>query len=342
MVPVVVLLLTASAAAAELKQKTVDGFERYVRAAESRMSAGLNDQQFLWIDRLPQQNAEARYTELRQGQVYVESLKALENGKLVEIPDGMVHHWIGIVFIPGATLEQTLSVLQNYDNHQKIYAPYVRRSKLLRRDGDDFHIFLQFYRKTVITAVLNVNFDVRYFPVDDARVSSRSYSTRIAEVEDVGEPTEREKPAGTGRGFLWRLCTYGRLLQRDGGVYFQLETIALSRRVPMGLGWLINPLVKRIPRESLAMLLNGTRKAVLSEMSSRVPAVDDAPGRSLPPKQINQFDNQDDHYEKFQNESSRSLKFVRERPIEFLGCMELLVDQALVIRHAHLSRSQPI
>ena len=267
-----VFLLGTFAAAAELKQKTIEGFERYVRATEDRMALG-NANSFLWIDQVQQQQADAHLLALRRGEVFIESLRTEEDGQSIEVPDGMVHHWIGIVFIPGATIEQTQAVLQDYDNHQKTYGPYVRRSKLIERDGDSFQIYLQFYRKTFITAALNANFDVRYVPVDDTRVTSRSYSTRIAEIENFGEPDEREKPVGTGRGFLWRLNTYGRLLERDGGVYFQLESIALTRRVPTGWGWLINPLVRRVPRESLSLLLNGTKKAVLANIEPKTTAV---------------------------------------------------------------------
>ena len=267
-----VLLLATLAAAAELKQKTIEGFERYVRATEARMARESADS-FLWTDRLAQQQAEAHLLALRRGGVFIESLKTEEDDKRIEVPDGMVHHWVGIVFIPGATIEQTLAVLQDYDNHQKTYGPYVRRSKLIQRDGDTFQIYLQFYRKTFITAALNANFDVRWVPVDEARVTSRSYSTRIAEIENFGQRDEREKPVGTGRGFLWRLNTYGRLLEQDGGVYFQLESVALTRRVPTGWGWLINPLVRRVPRESLSLLLNGTKKAVRANIEPKPPEV---------------------------------------------------------------------
>jgi hypothetical protein len=81
----------------------------------------------------------------------------------------------------------------------------------------------------------------------------------------VGQPNEREKPVRTAHGYLWRLYTYSHLEEKDGGVYFQIESIALTRRVPVGLGWLINPFVKRIPRESLSMLLSATRKAVIAK-----------------------------------------------------------------------------
>lgn len=102
--------------------------------------------------------------------------------------DGLVHHWVGIVFIPGVTIQRTVAVLQDYDNHQITYGPYIRRSKPLRREGNDFDVFLQFYRKAIVTVVLDAEFQVHYAEIDPARTQSRSYSTRIAEVENPGQP----------------------------------------------------------------------------------------------------------------------------------------------------------
>jgi hypothetical protein len=51
--------------------------------------------------------------------------------------------------------------------------------------------------------------------------------------------------------------------ETDGGVFFQMETIALTRRVPFGWGWLVNPYIERIPKQSLSSLLGATRKAVM-------------------------------------------------------------------------------
>ena len=91
---------------------------------------------------------------------------------------------------------------------------------------------------------------------------SRIYSTRIAQVENAGEPDERELPVGRDGGYLWRLNTYWRLLERDGGTYVQCESISLTRGIPFGFGWMIKPFVTSIPRESLEFTLNTTRKAL--------------------------------------------------------------------------------
>lgn len=249
--------------AAELKQKTVEAFDHYIRATEARMAEELRKgNTFLWVDRLAESRRQMLYAQLREGQIAIEHLSTLEAGKPIKVPSGLIHHWAGVIFIPGASLPQALAVVQDYDNHENTYRPDVRRSKLLRRDGNNFKVYLQLYRKTIITVVLNAEFEVRYTPIDAARVYSQSYSTRIAEVEDPDEPDEREKPVGNDHGYLWRLYSYWRFLERDGGVYVQLESIALSRSVPSVFAWLVNPLLKRLPRETLSSLLTSTRAAV--------------------------------------------------------------------------------
>ncbi|MEE8608101.1 MAG: hypothetical protein V3S55_10870, partial [Nitrospiraceae bacterium] len=216
-------LFAIPANAAELKQKTVEAFERYVRATEARMAEELGDSNaFLWVDRLREVRRQRLYSQLRQGQIAYEDLETREEGKRIKVPKGLIHHWVGVIFIPQTTLQQTLAVMQDYNNHENIYKPDVRRSKLLHRDGNDFKVYLQFYRKTIVTVALNAEFDVWYFPLDTTRVHSRSYSTRIAELKNPDRPDEREKPVGKDRGFLWRLHTYWRFQEKDGGVYIQL------------------------------------------------------------------------------------------------------------------------
>ena len=256
--------------AAELKQKTIEAFDRYVRLSEAPMEEELRwGGPYLWVDASPESRRQNLYAQLRKGEILIERRETQDGGKPIEVPEGLVHHWVGAVFIPGATLAQTLAVLQDYDNHWKIYGPDIRRSKLIRREGNDFKIYVQFFKKSLRTVVLNAEFDVRYFPVNSTRVYSRSRSVRIAEVENPDRPDERENPVGQGHGYLWRLYSYWRFEQKEGGVYVQVEYIALSRPVPEGLGWLLNPLIRRISRDSLYRILNATRVAVTRSEESK-------------------------------------------------------------------------
>jgi len=249
---IAVLLAAATVARAELKRHTAASFDRHIQAREERMrSQRIQGSQFLWSD----DNAD-RKRRVHGGEIVIEPA----TGKnLIEVNDGLIHDWAGAVFIPGVTLQQVISFVQNYDNHRNVYQPEVTGSKLLQRNGQDFKVFLRLLKKKVITVVLNTEHDVKYFPRDATRQHSRSYSTKIAEVENAGEPDEREKPPGQDHGFLWRLNSYWRFQERDGGVWVECEAISLTRGIPMGLGWMVGPIVRDLPRESLMHTLERTR-----------------------------------------------------------------------------------
>jgi hypothetical protein len=259
---VAVLLAGSSGRAADLKPATDAAFNHYVKLSEQRMQSDLTSGPFLWVDGLPAQQRQEVYERLKRGEVVTRKLETLDGGAPIPVPGGLVHHWLGVVFIPGASLKQTLALLQNYGEQSRIYAPRVLRSKLIRHDGDDFKVFLRLRDKNIITVVLDTDYDVHYVRLDPARAYSNSYSTRVAEVERVGQQDEDEKPVGHDNGYLWRLNSYWRFWERDGGVYVQLEAISLTRDIPEGLGWLIRPFITSIPRESLVFTLNRTREAV--------------------------------------------------------------------------------
>ena len=255
--------------AAELKQETSEAFDHYIRVTEDRMTEELHDgRAFLWLDGFAEPQRDRLNVQLRQGEIIVERLETLEKEKHIRVPNGLIHHWIALGFIPNTTLQQVLALLQDYDHHEVIYKPDVLHSKLLMADGNRFKVYMRLHQKAVITAVFNAEFNVSYFPVDGNRVYSQSYSTRIAEVENADRSNEREKPIGKDRGFLWRLYSYWRFQEKDGGVYVQLESIALSRSVPVLLAWVVNPLLKSIPREYLSRLLISTRAALTNKSAA--------------------------------------------------------------------------
>src|SRR5437899_6750373 len=256
-----VLGLSRTVHAAELKPAAVAAFDHYVQLTEQRMATELPGT-FLRIDNLPTDQRDAGYTRLRAGEVIDEQLQTLENGKPIPVPSGMIHHWCGVAFVKGATLQKTLAFLQDYDHQDKYYAPDVQRSKLLLRNGDDFKIFLRLRKHKIVTVLLNTEYDVKYTTLDPSRSSSRALSTRIAEIETADQPDGAEKPIGNDSGYLWRLYSYWRFYERDGGVYIQLEAISLTRGIPAGFGWLIRPFITSIPQESLAFTLTQTRDAL--------------------------------------------------------------------------------
>lgn len=255
------LAIAADVSAADLQQKTVEAFDRYVRVTERRMDAG--NEPFIVLDGLPERRRNDAAAALRKGELFIEQVRTRDNGREIDIPDGMVHHWVGLVFVPGATVDQAVALLQDYDRHAAIYSPNVARSKTLERDGDRFRVHLRFFMKKVITVVVNSDHDARFTRYGPDRVSSRISSTRIAEVEHPGTAEEREKPVGRDGGYLWRLNSYWRFLQRDGGVYVQCESITLTRSIPFPFGPVVRPFVTGLPRETLTFTLETTRKHLL-------------------------------------------------------------------------------
>lgn len=244
-------------AAAELQARTVDAFNRYVRLTEARL---LSDSAFLWIDGLPDPGKREALDTVRRKALTIQRMTTTEQGRAVDVPGGMVHHWIGTAFVASATVDEALALLQDYDAHQRIYAPTVARSALRSHEGDRFTFFLRFVMKKVITVVVNSEHEARFSRPARDRAQGWIHSTRIAEVEEAGAPAEREKPIGNDGGYLWRLNTYWRLLARDGGVYIQCESVSLTRGIPTGFGWLVGPFVTSIPRETLTFTLETTRQ----------------------------------------------------------------------------------
>ena len=275
---VAALAVPPPAAGVDLRPKTLEAFERYARLVEERVNrevAGAGP--FLWSDTLAEPRKQQVATLLRRGEVAIERLQVLEGDKPFKAPDGLIHHWVAVVFIPGATLEQTLAVVQNYDRHKDFYKPDVMRSRTLERHGDDFRIYLRFHKKKVITVVLDTEHAVHYRRVSPARVESRSRTTRVLEVVDHDKPSEQHKPEGRDSGFLWRIYTWWRFEERDGGTYVQCESVSLTRAIPTGLGWLIGPFVNDVPKESLVFTLEKTRSALRG-----APADDDTRKTSSP------------------------------------------------------------
>jgi hypothetical protein len=248
------LMLLAIVPHAKLTRATLAEFDNYVRGREASIERQLAEGPFLWAEQKP-----GRFDQLRRDGILVETQTG--NGAL-EIQGGVIHDWAGSVFLPGATLQRTLDLVQNYNAHKVSYAPEVIDSKLVHRDGDFFKIFLRLRKHRIITAVLNTEYDVTYRRLSPTRVASRSYSTRIAEVENPGTASERELPPGDDHGFLWRLDTFWRFEERDGGVYMEVEAISLTRNVPRIVSPIVTPVVRQLPRESLEMTLLNTRRAL--------------------------------------------------------------------------------
>lgn len=218
-----------------LSPETERAFDEYVKAAEMKMD---------WRARL---------------QPVPKSVTVVPGGakSAVDVKDGIIHDWVAATLAPGATVEQALAVLRSYADYKNIYPPDVTDSRLIHAEGNRSHIYLQLFKKKVLSVLFNSEYDVDHAALGGGRWSVVSRSTKVAEVDDG-----RELPVGTGHGFVWRINVYWLLEPRPDGAYLQCRAITLSRDVPVGLGWVIKPMINSVPRESLETTLEATLRAI--------------------------------------------------------------------------------
>ena len=242
----------AGLAAAELHDETVAVWERYVEGTERRVAAELDDgEHFLVLD-FHEEAARLR-REVLSGRTVIERLRTLdEQGERFDVPKGAIHHWLGAVLVPDATLNDVLDGLQ-YDVPPHDMQDDVLESRVLARDGNTSRIFLKVKREVaVVSAQYHMEHAVEYFRPGGARAWSRNVATRIAELDDPGSPNEREKPVGDDRGFLWRMNLYWRYAQVGAGVLVECEALTLSRSVPLLTRWFLSPMINRESRNAVS------------------------------------------------------------------------------------------
>jgi hypothetical protein len=273
------LVIVFAAGATELKQETVKAWQEYVVAATAKMQERLRPgAHFLKVD-----EDQHWISSVRSGEILV-----LQGGSqgLTKVRSGLIHDWFGAAFIAGTTLNQVLSVVRDHNHYKEFYSPNVVDSKTLSTDGleDRFSMVLVNNSLLAKTAFAS-NYECRYIRVSNQRWYSVSESTRVQEIENYGTPSEHMLPQGEGKGMLWRLFSITRFEERDGGVYIELEAIALSRDIPISLRWMIEPIVRRVSRNSLVASLRQTEGAVrasvtLADSRSQFQEIFRAPSRT--------------------------------------------------------------
>ncbi|MGA8438261.1 MAG: hypothetical protein WB714_08535 [Candidatus Sulfotelmatobacter sp.] len=258
-----ILLLVLGAArteAAELKQKTLQAWEAYVQTANLAMEerAAGRSSPFLWVDESPDLLRRVRSGEL-----------VVSNRDHPEVPAGLIQHWVGAMFLPRVTLDEVNAVFNDYDHYPDFYRPRIGKVKVLTQKDDYQKItMLVVQRACGVTAAVEAENEVHIIKLDARRIYSLSNATRVQEIVDYGQPEERLPSENQGPGYVWRTVSMNRLEQRDGGVYIEMEMISLSRGIPIGIGWLIKPLVEHMPRTVMLETLKDTRNAV-TERSKR-------------------------------------------------------------------------
>ena len=251
---------------AQLPAKTLAAYERYVALTEQRIAAEHSGQgPFLWIDRLPEQNRVRVVDRLRRGETVVERLQTRDGSREIEVPDGLVHHWVATVVLPGVSIDQASAFLRDYAKYPQAFTPLIQRATPLRREAERDVVAMRTYVSKVVTVVMDGDYVIDHRQLSASRLASKTVATNLQVVDDPGTPRERRQPADQTSGNLWRYRMYCVLDARTSGLYNQCESITLTRSVPSLVSWVIGPFVNGIPRDSLSLMLSATRKAVVAK-----------------------------------------------------------------------------
>ena len=242
--------------AAGPQQETLQAWDEYIRIVNLRVAKNAAvGGHFLWVD-----ESQDMARRVQKSEVLV------TNQDPQDIPQGMIHDWIGAVFVPKVTLDQVLKIVESYDRCSEFYKPLFSRCTVLSRDGDRVELNVVATQKIFsVTAAVETEQQVQVVRLSPKRAYITSNAIRVKEIADYGRSTEHPFPENRRPVFVLLEATVQRLEERDGGVYLELETIVLSRGIPMELRWLIKPLADELPRRLMLDVLNDTRTAVLRD-----------------------------------------------------------------------------
>jgi hypothetical protein len=252
-------MLAFPAGAATLSSETLKHWDEYIKAVDARTRVSQGSI-FLWAEESPD-----RLAKVRAGEILV-SRAAPDIPK--EIPAGLIHDWIGAVFIPHATVSQVLPVVRDYARYKDFYRPAVIDSRPVALSESEDRFSLLLVNKTFFRInALDTEYRSSQFRLDGRRCYTIAQTTRVREIVDYGSRSQHSLPENEGTGLIWRMFSVTRYAERDGGVYIELEAIALSRDISPSLHWLVEPVVRRVSRASLVKSLQQTRDAVQSNSS---------------------------------------------------------------------------
>jgi len=247
----------AAAIGAELTDAASQAYATYVNKAR---------QSFLdRVTRAPGPSAGDRAA-LREGTITV---RPGSGDGILGAPDSLIHHWFAAALIPGVSLDQVVSVSRAYRDYPTIFHPVVS-ARVVSDEGDSLRVAFRMKESAAgMSATLDMASRVAYSRPNARHAYVISNTEEIHEIKDAGEPTEQRLPAGRDSGYLWRAGAFTNFVEEDGGVYMEMETIGLSRPFPTMMGWMIEPIARRIGRRSVEQSVEEFRQAVLKRFATR-------------------------------------------------------------------------
>jgi len=256
------LLFAFAANAANLKPETVAAWDDDLETVKANLQERIRPGGcFLWAFEDPE-----RAARVHGGEIVVAPVPGPSPKK---VPGGLIHHWLGAMFLPDVTIEQVLEVTRDYDRYKDYYQPAVVQSKTIARaDANDQFTMQMMNKAFFLKTALDADYEASYVHLDERRVYSVSRTSRIQEIEEYGQAGEHRVPEGQGSGYIWKLFSIARFEQRDSGVYVELEAVALSRGIPVVARVFVDPIVRRVSRNSLLISLHQTQEALRENTAS--------------------------------------------------------------------------
>jgi hypothetical protein len=244
-----------TAIAATLQPETLTAWDAHVAATERRIAGELESGRGFLTTDFQADGLRIRRT-IAGGGVPVSKVRDVN--RTIDVPGGLISHWRGSVLLPGVTLDSLLSRLR-HPSEQGPHQEDVLSLRVLDRRPDQLTLFIRMTRTKIVTVTYDTEHKVEYRRDAPTRVSSRSVATKIVEIDGAGTNHEIAKPQGHDRGFLWRMNSYWRYEEVANGVIVELESLTLSRSIPLGLGVVVQPIVDSVAKESMTRTLDSLR-----------------------------------------------------------------------------------
>lgn len=237
----------------KLSPQTVAEFDRYSRNVESQLDQRWHGQKnFLVLDDDP-----AQKSRVMGGEVFI---KQVSGDHPVAVTNGLIHDWLGAIFMPHTTIQRVVGILEDFDRHKDIY-PEVTQSKTISRNDSTVTGSWRLEQKGMVPVILDVIEEATYKRISEGKWEGSAYARKIRETDTTFFSRGKKYPVDEGHGFLWRLYSYWSFEAVQGGVLAECRALSLSRDIPPGLNWAVAPYVDKQPRTSLSSTLVNTRKA---------------------------------------------------------------------------------
>jgi putative flippase GtrA len=169
------------------------------------------------------------------------------DGDTIAVDGGTIHHWRGTVFISGITVERLLGELLN-PAPDGARQEDVADSRTIARNGDTVRTYIRLVRRAIVTVEYDTENEMTFRRSSPVLATARSAATSIRE------------DGGDDHGLLWRLNSYWKYRQVASGTVVELESMTLSRSIPMVVRPIAMPIIRHVARESMARTLDAFRR----------------------------------------------------------------------------------